>query len=257
MVAIRFFCRTFTTLFTAVATTSHLDIIVSTSRLIALSAGTNGNTQQLRFTYTDAICRAGAVPLIVPVTQDASSLRRILQHADMLMLSGGGDIAPERYGQARHAACGQPDEQRDAYEWLLLELAMELRLPVFGICRGMQLLNVFLGGTLFQDLTEQCERTHPINHTQSEARDVCTHSVMLQVGSVIAQLYGRTQLMVNSFHHQAIQTVAHGLRVSGTSADGVVEAIEHATLPIAGVQWHPEDLDFDFVNPALRLLTSH
>ena len=151
--------------------------------------------------------------------------------ADGLLLPGGGDVAPERYGQKNFASRGI-DLGRDALELFLIEQFLGEGRPILGICRGMQVLNVFFGGTLLQDIP---------GHGQAGTGTDRLHRTVV-IDSELKRLYGKGQMIVNSAHHQAVDQLGKGLRAVQWSADGSVEAIEHATLPVWGVQWHPERL---------------
>ncbi|NLA95507.1 MAG: gamma-glutamyl-gamma-aminobutyrate hydrolase family protein [Clostridiaceae bacterium] len=192
--------------------------------------------------YIHSVLRAGAAPVPVPVMEDTGSLTSILDCCDGLILTGGNDIAPSRYGEEQQPEVRSVSVLRDIYESLLFQLALERKLPVFGICRGMQLINVALGGSLHQHLGSV--PTFTLQHDQEEGRQTTTHRVAVTSGSIIRQVLG-SQTEVNSFHHQAIKSLAPGLRVTATSRDGVIEAVEsipNALSTILGVQWHPEEL---------------
>ncbi len=149
---------------------------------------------------------------------------------DALLLPGGGDPDPMLYGESPKGA-EPPDRERDALELSLLAQFTAAGKPILGICRGMQMLNLFFGGTLIQDLA---------GHRQREGRDQ-THSVCTVPGSHLYGLYG-SEMRVNSAHHQAVSRPGKGLNIAQRASDGVIEAVEHETLPIVGVQWHPERL---------------
>lgn len=180
--------------------------------------------------YGDAIARGGGLPVIVCAGQ-VDGLEQLADAAGGLCLSGGVDVAPERYGQTRHRASWEIDLWRDELEWRLCDLFMARKKPVFGICRGLQLLNVYFGGTLVQDLPSQWDIPHP-SHTM--------HPVVAAEGSWLRAAFG-PEFLTNSYHHQAIDTLAPGLTATASSAQGqVIEAVAHQTLPVTGVQWHPE-----------------
>lgn len=180
--------------------------------------------------YGDALDQAGGLPVIV-CGDRAESLEQLADAAQGLCLSGGVDVAPERYGQKRHVACWEIDLWRDALEWKLCDLFTAQRKPILGICRGLQLLNVYFGGTLVQDLPTQRGLPHP-NHSM--------HPVEAAEGSWLREAFGPS-FLVNSYHHQAIDRLGGGLRATATACGGqVVEAVEHETLPVSAVQWHPE-----------------
>lgn len=175
--------------------------------------------------YADALARAGGIGLLDCGTGDADVLA---ERTDALLLSGGGDLHPAYYGSSMDGTDGDVDEQRDKREWELLRAFCARRKPIFGICRGMQMIDVFFGGTLFQHLATAEIHQHTI------------HSVITSENSWLRPLYGEC-FSVNSYHHQAIRTLGIGLRVAAVSdADGVIEAVEHESLPIRAVQWHPE-----------------
>ncbi len=192
--------------------------------------------------YIHSVLRAGAAPVPVPVMQDTGSLTSILDCCGGLILTGGNDIAPSRYGEERQPEVRSVSVLRDTYELLLFQLSVERKIPVFGICRGVQLINVALGGSLHQHLGSIPEFT--LQHDQEEGRQTTTHCVAVTSDSIIRQIFG-SQTEVNSFHHQAIKALAPGLKVTATSSDGVIEAVESIddAMPIIlGVQWHPEEL---------------
>lgn len=180
--------------------------------------------------YGQALSRAGGVPVIV-CDGRADGLEDLADLAQGLCLSGGVDVAPERYGQRRHTASWEIDLWRDELEWKLCDLFTARGKPILGICRGLQLLNVYFGGSLVQDLSAQRGISHP-NHS--------THPVEAAEGSWLRSVFGPS-FPVNSYHHQAIDRLGEGLVVTATACGGqVAEGIEHRTLPVQAVQWHPE-----------------
>jgi putative glutamine amidotransferase len=174
---------------------------------------------------------------------------RALDGADGLLLTGGEDIHPAWYGAEASPHLYPPNRERDLFELALFAAARQRELPILGICRGIQLVNVALGGTLFQDLPT--ERPGPVAHEPSGARDTRSHEVRLEEGSRAARALGRTTLSVNSVHHQAVDRLAGGLIASGWSADGLIEAVESpAEAPwLLAVQWHPEEMHADGTAP--------
>ena len=189
--------------------------------------------------YSQAILHAGGAPVIIPAAQDKKSLERILAALQGLILSGGPDINPRRYGEEPLAGLGEVDEALDQMELLAAGMAIERDLPLLGICRGIQVLNVALGGTLYQDIPSQVPAG--ICHTPHADKAVNTHTVQVEPGSMLNRILGEPEIWVNSQHHQALKAVARGLAVTARARDGIVEAVE---LPgrgfVAGVQWHPE-----------------
>jgi putative glutamine amidotransferase len=174
---------------------------------------------------------------------DDLSAEALVERVDGLILTGGADINPARYGHAPHAALGQVSDERDRWELALIHAARSRSRPVLAICRGVQVLNVALGGTLIQDLPS--ERPGEINHDPESPRTARTHSVEIAPESRLGRAMGTTNARVNSIHHQAIERVADELRIVGTAPDGVIEGVEPAADSAwwcLGVQWHPEEL---------------
>lgn len=208
----------------------------------------------LKAAYADAVLRAGGLPFIIPYTDDRSAIDQYLDRVSGLLITGGAfDIPPEAYGEAPKQGLGELKPSRTNFEMQVLRLAMQRRLPILGVCGGMQLLNVAYGGTLVQDIVTELAGTK--SHEQKHDRAQPHHPIEVKDQSVLAECVGgRGQMMVNSTHHQAVKGVGQGLIVSASSPDGVVEAIEfqgkdHFAL---GVQWHPE-LMLDSVPPNLGI----
>jgi len=180
--------------------------------------------------YADAVHRAGGLPVVIPPTDDPAVVTATIERCEALVLHGGGDINPARYGQAEHARLYGVDDFLDGFEIAALGHALARDIPVLAICRGHQVLNVGLGGTLIQHLD-----------TTDDHRDVM-HTVRVVPGSRIATAMGTLEPDVHSFHHQAIDRVGEGLEVTATALDGTVEAVELTGASwVVGVQWHPED----------------
>ena len=192
--------------------------------------------------YTRAVLAAGGVPLIIPSLVDPAHVGLVADALDGILFTGGEDIEPSRYGAAASPLSQAPDPGRDAMEIALVAAARARALPVLGICRGMQLVNVALGGTLWQDLPT--ERPGAIHHDPDQPRTRRTHSVRIEPGSLVAAALGRDRLEVNSVHHQAVRDLAPALRAVGWADDGVIEAAEgDRTAPwLVTVQWHPEEI---------------
>lgn len=194
--------------------------------------------------YSQAILNAGGAPVILPAAQDPKSLERILGAVEGLILSGGPDIHPRRYGEEPLAGLGEVDETLDRMEILAAEMAVARDLPVLGICRGVQALNVALGGSLYQDIASQLPDS--ICHTPKSDKAVNTHTVRIEAGSRLRRILGKPEIWVNGKHHQAVKEPAPGLRVAARARDGVVEALEHPGRRfVIGVQWHPEGTWWD------------
>ena len=195
---------------------------------------------RLNDSYVRALEGAGLVPLIVPPLADPSLAARVLDAVDGLVLTGGEDVGPSHYGATAHPSLGQVNTARDASELALASAARARHLPTLAICRGVQLLNVALGGTLVQDIPSELAA---VGHDPDLPRDHRAHRIDVEPASRLAGALGATALDVNSFHHQSIDRLAAGLRVTARSPDDVVEGIETSSdWWVLGVQWHPEEL---------------
>ena len=192
---------------------------------------------RMQLNYVNAARRWGMMPVVLPYTDDCEECRRQLQQVDVLLLAGGGDIASWRFGEPDSGRCGIPNEARDSYELLLMSVALEIHKPVFGICRGLQLINVAMGGTLWQDIPRD-----PILHSRPDKKWEGVHTIDIVPDSWLARQLGATHACVNSTHHQAIRRLAPGLHVTALAPDGIIEAVEADDLPIVAVQFHPERL---------------
>lgn len=200
----------------------------------------DNNSISLNSEYYWAIYKAGGQPLIIPYI-DVEDADYFVSVFDGIMFTGGNDIDPVFYGEAPHPKLGKINPVRDEFELKLCRLALENDKPVLGICRGVQVMNVAMGGTLYQDLGAQLQSDTPIKHWQSAPGRYGTHEVKLAAGSRINRIMEKECISVNSFHHQAVKEVAGAFRAAGWSRDGVIEVIESDKYPFAvGVQWHPE-----------------
>ena len=188
--------------------------------------------------YFEAVNKAGGIAVLLPPQPvDASIAARVLDGLDGLIITGGKDVDPARYGQQPHPATDEPRRDRDAWEDALLAAAIERELPFLGICRGLQVLNVALGGTLHQHLPEV------VGDDRYNAGDgkFTDNAVRVEASTTLSGLLGDS-VTGKSYHHQAIDEVAKGLRVSAVSEDGIVQAVELPTVPFGvAVQWHPEE----------------
>ena len=192
--------------------------------------------------YFRSVLEAGMVPLIIPPLTDAQQVLSVLSVVDGLLLSGGGDVNPLLVGQEPIPSLHSINPQRDAYELLLIRLAYDRQIPMLGICRGIQLLNIALGGNIYQDLGDEYPNSKVlIKHCQDLERGFPSHSVSVDTKTTLYSIFKSEHLYVNSFHHQAVSDVSDKLMVSARSKDGVVEAVESTEFKsIIGVQWHPE-----------------
>ncbi len=190
--------------------------------------------------YVHVLERIGLASLLVTPAHALRSLPVLLDRCDGLILTGGEDVDPARYGEAPLPGLGIVKPERDRVELATLKLALDRRLPVLAICRGCQLLNVCCGGTLYQDLPTQRPGT-ALMHRQAEAWERRTHLARIAPGSRLESIVGSAELLINSFHHQGIKDVGAGLEVVAWAEDGTIEAIEARDHPwTLGVQWHPE-----------------
>ena len=191
--------------------------------------------------YVDAVLEAGGLPLplaLHDVTRHDGVVAEQLSHCDGLLLTGGVDISPATYGEQPHPQLNATTPDRDAHELALLDAARRLGIPVLAICRGIQLVNVAYGGTLYQDLPAQVPGA--IQHSQRSARHLPSHTVTVTAPSRLYELVGGT-IEVTSFHHQAVKDLGADLEVVATAVDGIVEAVEASDHPwLVAVQWHPE-----------------
>ena len=184
--------------------------------------------------YTDAVLRSGGIPVIFPTVSDEAGARALLSSVDGVIFSGGEDVDPSYYGETVWNETVEVDTLRDVSDILLAKAALDSGKPILAICRGEQLMNVVLGGTLYQDLPTQYDST--VVHGGGTR-----HRIGVEKGSVLADLFGEDSLTVNSFHHQAVKDVAPGVRVTARAADGTVEAYEYGKSVIA-FQFHPEGM---------------
>ena len=213
--------------------------------------------------YAAAVYESGAVPYVLPATTNGTSIAALLDRVDMLIFCGGEDFEPSRYGETNHPNLGEVNLRRDAWEFALADEAIRRRMPLLGICRGCQFLNIRFGGTLWQDLPSE-KAGAKVHRLEGE------HEIAVKSGTCLSKLVGSTSTSVNSRHHQAVKDLAKGFRISAISPDGVIEAIEGTDYPALGVQFHPELLfvrqgrreflplfrgDFAAIDPARRTAT--
>jgi putative glutamine amidotransferase len=195
--------------------------------------------------YSRVVAASGGVPVMIPLLDDESSLRALYDLTDGLLLPGGVDLDPATYGESPLPTCGRLDPARDRVELQFARWAIAEGKPLFGLCRGLQIVNVALGGTLYQDIAAQ--RSDALKHdyfpAAGFARDHLAHPVTIASGSRLDALVGAASLRVNSMHHQAVKDLAPGLVTTALAPDGVIEALESpGDQFVVAVQWHPESL---------------
>ena len=209
--------------------------------VIGIAASPGESSQVTGKDYVTAVTKAGGIPLLIPATSDPALIEATLDHVDGVLLTGGVDVDPAYYGEEPHPMLGEVNAARDTFEMLLIHKAVERKMPLFGVCRGMQVINVALGGTLWQDIPSQVPEA--IAHrVTGDSLAIEAHTVTLVPGTLSERLLGSKPFAVNSRHHQAVRDVAPRLLISGHSPDGIAEMLEgYPVLPILAVQWHPEN----------------
>ncbi len=191
--------------------------------------------------YVQAVQQAGGIPLLIPIGLSRERLHDLVSRLDGVLFSGGGDVHPSRYGGTFHPTVNF-NEDRDRLEFDLMQAIIAYSLPFFGICRGLQVINVGLGGSLYEDLLDQRPQSLQHNHPD-KPRHYLAHAVEVETDSLLAEIVACSRLEVNSLHHQGIRELAPGLKATAYAPDGLIEAIELEGHPFGlGVQWHPECL---------------
>jgi len=212
-----------------------------------------GNAQfSLGIDYPNSVLRAGGAPLLIPLGQSEEQLDELVHQLDGLIFTGGGDILPEHYHGVQHPLVSYVDEDRDRVEFSLFNKILTRKLPFFGICRGFQVINVTLGGTLYEDILDQKPGSLRHQYHPDYARDYLAHPVRIEADSMLAKITTDLEVNVNSFHHQGIRQLASELRATAYAPDGIIEGIEMINYPYGlAVQWHPENL---YAYPKMRAL---
>jgi putative glutamine amidotransferase len=197
--------------------------------------------------YIEELRKVGAVPWLIPlIPHDPDTLGEIFSRLDGVFITGGVDVDPARYGEPKTPLCGVTDPDRDAVEIALLKHALDRNLPVLAVCRGLQILNVACGGTLYQDVTTQVPAALKHDHfptPDKPSRKYLAHDVTVKANSRLAHILGEAVVPVNSMHHQAIKDLAPSLAATAYAPDGIIEGVEGTGGQfLVAVQWHPEEL---------------
>jgi putative glutamine amidotransferase len=191
--------------------------------------------------YCEGINNAGGIGLLLPVTQDTDELDDIIEKCEGFLISGGPDVDAVIYGENNLPFNGEISPYRDFSEIYLIKKAIELNKPIFGICRGIQIMNVAMGGTLYQDIHSQIKDREILKHSQAAPKWYPTHKINIQEGTRLFEIFEKQSIGVNSYHHQAVKDIAPGFTISSRSEDGIIESMEYNNHIFAiGVQWHPE-----------------
>lgn len=201
----------------------------------------------------NAISRAGGIPVMLPFTDFEKDIEYYAQMISGLYAIGGDDVDPNLFGEEPKQHLGSVLPQRDQFEMALIKRVIELDKPFLGVCRGAQILNVALGGTMYQDICSQID-TELIQHTQKAPKGHGSHSVNILKDSLLHRITGEEKIMVNSWHHQANRQIPSTYTISGRANDGIIEAIESEAYPfVLGVQWHPEIMATGNDKPSLKI----
>ena len=209
--------------------------------IIAIIAGVDDEiVSQAQPLYISAIERAGGIPIVMPYVWQRETADQIVSLCDGFLFAGGPDVHPKRYGEEIKEACGVIRERRDELELMAFEEIYKTKKPILAICRGSQVVNVALGGTLYQDIPTEIKTD--ISHRQTEPKSSHSHDVNVTEGTPLHALVGKSRMGANSFHHQCIKALGKGLEVMATADDGIIEAIYSTEQYIMAYQWHPERL---------------
>jgi putative glutamine amidotransferase len=215
-------------------------------------AGSNRPIYGNNRTYVHAVESAGGLPILIPMLKDLHNLEDLLPRLDGILFSGGIDIQPSLYGESKHPKTDGFDPELDDFEVVVANWALQEDIPILGVCRGMQLLNVVLVGSLYQDIASQ--RADALEHCRRDMpRTALTHGVTVEADSIMEQILGTSKVLINSLHHQAIKEPGVGVHISGRAEDGIAELLEVPTHRfLLGVQGHPEEI-YSQVGPFSKL----
>ena len=189
--------------------------------------------------YMKGLEEAGVIPVMLPLTKDQEIIEELVQSMDGFLLTGGHDVTPSLYGEEPHSKCTELCYLRDQMESHLINTAIKMDKPILGICRGIQILNVVMGGSLYQDIPEQTEST--VTHQQTPPYEKTVHSVNIHANTPLHTILGKDCIDVNSYHHQGIKQLADSLKPMAEASDGIIEAVYRPDSSfVFAVQWHPE-----------------
>ena len=209
---------------------------------IAIFASVDGErAAMVLHTYIHSIEQSGGLPLLIPYVKNQDLLKEAITLCDGVLFTGGGDADPALYGEATLPECGKIEPMRDTLDMAALRIAIDQKKPILGICRGIQMINIALGGTLYQDIPSQYQTEIP--HSQTTGLHAYSHSVRIVKDTPLYSLLQENEIPANSFHHQAIKDLGRGLVPMAYAPDGIIEAVYSQELPyLRGYQWHPERL---------------
>lgn len=220
---------------------------------ITSSHDAKSTTLSLRINYCNAIREAGGIPIVLPLELSEEEAEQLSYTLDGVLFSGGPDVHPFLFGEETLEACGEASILRDNLELSFFHRVYRRRKPILGICRGVQMINIALGGNIYQDIGSQFNSENRLAHQQPFQYQSPSHKVFVTENSHLAQITDSSVIEVNSIHHQAVKNPAPGLQICGRSSDGLIEALEMPDYPfLMGVQWHPEFL-YEGCNHASKL----
>ncbi|WP_087974664.1 gamma-glutamyl-gamma-aminobutyrate hydrolase family protein [Oceanobacillus rekensis] len=200
-----------------------------------------------------AIQKAGGIPIILPYLANDQEINQITERIDGLYATGGYDIDPILFNEEPHSKLGTIIPERDQAELAMMKKMLEKEKPILGVCRGSQILNIAVGGDMYQDIYSQMDK-ELLQHSQKAPFDYCSHFVQVEEGTLLYRLTGKSKFRVNSYHHQANRAVPENFQISGKASDGVIEAIESKNHPfVLGLQWHPEGMVDVKDDPSLNI----
>lgn len=209
--------------------------------IIGISSSLNEHVLSVPSDYIQAITKFGGVPIILP-NIEGDAIDCIVQLLDGLLLTGGGDIDPTLFNEEPHQNLGSITPERDEFEIAVIEKMLKLNKPILGICRGMQILNIAIGGDMYQDIYMQSQ-SNLLQHTQLAPRTHASHFVKVLKGSMLSDIVQLEKIKVNSFHHQAVREIPNNFKTCAVASDGIIEAFESTVHSfVMGLQWHPECL---------------